>query len=689
MLQETQYYLKIKAKDLQKSDIDKLAKILEYHADLYYNHEAPIISDIEYDTLLKLLESLEERYGITQKYSEKVGDDIKESSFEKVAHSRPMISLWNTYNSEDLHDFDTRVKKHLDEDISDIEYCLEYKFDWLGIELIYKNWVFTQAITRGNWLEWEDVTENIRTISNIPKSISYTEYLEVRGEVVMPISEFNKLNQKGKEDGMKIFSNPRNAASGSVRMKDNTITAQRNLKFFAYDIGNFDAYVENTRPHSYTGVIYNLEKIGFEISSYFESFKNIHTLSQKIENFWDYKSKIDFEVDGLVVKVKDIWLWKQIWFTEHHPKYAIAYKFPAEIFTTSILSVDHQVGRTGTITPAANLETVNIGGANIRRATLHNYEEVQKLDVRIGDRIFIKRAGEVIPKVIAVADPDNSQREDYEKISVPPNCPYCDTAIVKDGEKVRYYCPNRISCPKQISEQLIYAVGKSGFNIDGLWVRQIEIFLEEWIIYDLPSIFLLSEKTEAILELEGFKEKSVENLLKGIEKVKKTKIDIVLRSLGIEGVGKKTAKNLSVLFQSESDLLKFDHTLETIEQIPDIGPEVAKNLQEYFSDPKNISLCQKLSELLEIEYYVLPVQSSSSIFSGKTVCITGSFEHNWEKVSRDTLVEQLESLWGKFTSSVSKKTDFLLAGEKSWSKLQKAQDLWVQILNLEQFYWQM
>ena len=652
---------------------------------MYHNEEAPVISDYEYDTLLELLEKLETKFWVTKKFSQTVWQEVIWSTFQKVAHTRPMISLGNTYNEEDVLDFDTRVKKRLkNETLWDLEYCLEYKFDWLGIELIYKNWEFTQAITRGNGIEWEDVTENIRSIKNIPKTIEYKEYLEVRGEVVMPISVFEKINEKAKKNGTKIFSNPRNAASGSVRMKDASITKDRELQFFGYDLWNFDSYVSEGWYNEYDAVIYSLEKLWFDISSYFVKFSNIQDLARAIHNFWDFKNTIDFEVDGLVLKVNDISLWPEIGFTEHHPRFAIAYKFPAEILTTTILSVDHQVWRTGTITPAANLEAVNIAWAVIRRATLHNYDEVEKLWVKIWDSVFIKRAGEVIPKIISVAVSSDS----WEAITPPAICPSCSTEVIKDDTKVRFYCPNKLSCPKQVAEQLIYAIGKWGFNIDWLGERQIEVFLEQWIITDLADIFTLETKQDEILALEWFQETSVHNIVTAIEKVKNTQIDVLLRSLWIAGVGKKTAKNLSVLFVWESDLLNFSHELESIEQIPDIGPEVARNVSEFFRAEKNIILLEKLTTLLEIEYYKKPIIVEWGFFNWKTVCITGSFEYNWEKVSRDSLIEKLEKVWWSFTWSVSKKTDFLLAGEKAGSKLKKATELWVKVLDLEWFYWQ-
>ena len=663
--------------DFSFEEVLELQKVLEYHSNLYYNNNTSEISDKEYDDLLKKLEILEEKFSDLfiekkiEKKSNKIWAELIESTFKKVAHTRPMISLWNTYNEEDLRDFNERVFKNIWEKIEKLNYTLEYKFDWLWVELIYNNWKLIQAITRWNWIEWEDVTQNIFQINNIPKKIDYKKYLEIRGEVVMPISSFDRLNKEAIKKWEKVFSNPRNAASGSLRMKDNRITKKRELAFYTYDFWNLII------SDSYFDCIKNLEKLWFDISSFFEKYSNISEVIKKIKNFNNYKKDIDFEVDWLVLKVNNVDLWKQIWFTQHHPKYAIAYKFPAEILTTDILSVVHQVGRTWIITPVVNLKAIKIGWAIIRRATLHNYEECEKLQVWVGDSVFIKRAGEVIPKIIWVANKNS------EKIIFPPiNCPSCDTIILKDNEKVRYYCPNTDKCFEQQKHKLIYAVGKQWLNIDWFWKAQVETFLKLNIISDLYSIFKLEEKEEEILELEWFQEKSVKNLLSAINERKKINITSLLISLAISGVGKKTAGELSKLFTSSEDLLNFSYNIEEIENLDDIWPEIAKNMKIFFTDWNNKILLQNLINILNIEFYKEKIISNTnSIFFWKKVCITWSF---WD-IKRPDLIKELEEVWWNFVTSVSKNTDFLVAGEKAGSKLKKAEELWVKVLNLEKF----
>ena len=712
MIETTKELQKKELSDFSIEDIVMLQENISYHSDLYYNKNTSEISDKEYDDLLKKLEKLEDTFsdeldkaGI-KKTAGMVWIEVIESTFKKVKHSRPMTSLGNTYNEEDLRDFDERVFKNIWNNHEDVNYVLEFKFDGLGVELIYTDWTLIQAITRWNWIEWEDVTRNIMQIENIPKTINYTKHLEVRGEVVMPISSFNALNEEAKNTWWKIFSNPRNAASWSLRMKDNRVTKKRKLQFFAYDIANFSEFVEQEGKQNYYDTIKDLEKLWFHISSYFERSKDIREVINNIQNFWDIKSRLDFEIDWLVLKVDNIGLWQSIGYTQHHPRYCIAYKFPAEILTTDINSVVHQVGRTGTITPVANLEPINIWGAIIRRATLHNYEECEKLWINVWDSVFIKRAWEVIPKIIWLASkaippsqPSPLQEEGVEQengailspergelergIILPPShCPSCNTEVIKDEEKVRFYCPNSEDCFEQQKHRLIYAVGKQWLNIDWLWKAQVEQFLRLWFISDLYSIFVLEEKAEEILALEWFQEKSVKNLIKAINERKNIDITTLLISLAIPWVGKKTAQELSKLFTSEANLLDFNYIAEDLENLEDIWPEIAKNMVEFFTTQENKDLFQKLLSVLDIEYYIEKViEDTSHIFYEKKVCVTWSFEN----YKRPDLVKMLEDVWWKFVSSVSKNTDFLVAWEKAWSKLKKANDLGVKVLSVDEF----
>lgn len=694
----SKYYLQSKKENLQKEDIDKIAHLLSYHSDLYYNKETPIISDSEYDELLKRLAFLEETHHIQSSQGEKVGSEVIQSTFSKVAHSRPMISLDNTYNEGDLIEFDERVKKNLvqyqlkydiyeDQRYKDnsldlfqknpLQYTLEYKFDGLWVELIYKNGTLTQALTRGDGFFGEDITQNVKTIQNIPHTLPYPFTWEIRWEVVLPISSFEKINQEALKNGEKVFSNPRNAASGSLRTLDISVTKKRNLKFFAYDFWDFGAFARENNLASYYATILKLQNLGFEISSYFVEAKNIEDIIANINAFWNKKESLDFEIDGLVIKVNDINLWEKIWFTAHHPRYAIAYKFPAQIVTTKVISVEHQIGKTGTITPVANLEPVEIGWVIVKRSTLHNYEEIQNLWVQIWDSVFIKRAWEVIPKVIQVIKEarDGSQSE----IKVPTHCPSCQTLLQKDEAKVKLYCPNSSWCREQIKQKMIAAVWKSGLDIDGLGVQQIELFMETWLIEDLWDLFSLVDKKDILLSFPGYKEKSVNNLLKAIQIAKKQKIVNFLVALNIPGVWPQSAKELAQIFESKKDLLDFSYDNEILADLKDIWEETAKNITDFFWDPENKIFLEKILTHIEIEFSQKVVWGK---YAGKKICITGSFE--W--YSRDELIEKLENMWWSFASSVSKNTDFLLAGEKAGSKLKKANEFEVPILTLDDFF---
>ena len=658
-----------KIEEFSKKDVAEFWEIIQMHGDLYYKKESPLISDKEYDDLFQKYSEVKKYFWEELHIFDKTWD-FQQSSFQKVAHSRPMISLGNTYNAEELRDFDTRVKRILEED-RDLPYTIEFKFDGLGVEIIYIEGIYTQAITRGNGLEWEDVTENVRQIKNVPKKIIQKWRFEVRGEVVMPKSSFERLNSEAKKNGEKIFSNPRNAASGSLRVLDASITQKRDLKYFAYDVSDLKDF-----QWKYSDMIYYLESLGFEISSYFPECQWIDAVIWVIDKAGELRDTIDFEIDGLVVKVNNLDLWWDIWTTEHHPRYAISYKFPAEINTTKILSIEHSVWRTGTITPVANVEPVELSGAIIRRSTLHNYDEIEKLDVREGDRVFIKRAWEVIPKIISVVTEIRDGSE--KKIEIPRKCPSCGNQVFKDEDKVRYYCANKISCPAQNKTGLAHSIGKNGLDIDGLWERQIEVFLEEWLISNLVDVFYLKNKKEEILALEWFQEKSVHKLLEAIEDSRKIDIVKFLRSIWIPGVGKKTWKILSQMFHKKWDLQNFTISVEELENLSDIGPEIARNVVDFFEIQNDY--IRDLTNVLEISF-----PEKNDIWAWKYVwkkmCITGSFY--W--YSRDQLVAILEEQGWEFVSSVSKNTDYLLAGEKAGGKLKKANELGIEILKLEQF----
>jgi DNA ligase (NAD+) len=427
---------------------------------------------------------------------------------------------------------------------------------------------------------------------------------------------------------------------------------------------------------TYYEVIKTLEKLWFEISSYFIVCNWIEDVIKEIDNFWDTKKNIDFDIDGLVLKVNNISLWNIIWFTEHHPRYAIAYKFPAELVRTQILSIEHSVWRTGTITPVANLMAVNVWWVIVRRATLHNYDEVEKKWVLIWDQVWIKRAWEVIPEVVA---PIIESRNGNEiKIEIPLVCPICSWKVARDEEKVRYYCTNKFGCKAQIGWSLIYAVGKTGLNIDWFGEKQVILFLEKWFISDLVSVFSLKDKKEELLNLEWFKEKSVSNLLEAIEKAKSQTLVSFLTALWIEWVGKKTAKTLAKIFEKKEDLVDFKYIFDDLLRLDDFWPETSESVLEYFTDYSNKENLVKLLEIIDIKFEKVSVWEGK--FAWNRFCVTWSFD--W--FTREQIIEKLESEWAEFIWSVSKKLDFLVVWKEAGSKLKKANDLGVRVVGLDE-----
>lgn len=692
-----------------ENTIDELRQVVRWHNDLYYRHEKPEISDVEYDRLFKLLASAEQQY-LHQIRPDSTSptariDVALGQQFQKGLHKVPMISLDNTYNEEELADFDGRLKRTAGLDATTkIAYAMELKFDGLGLSLTYRNGELVRALTRGNGIEGEDVTANALQIRSIPHRISLMEELEIRGEVIMPTRAFEDLNRERLASGEKVFSNPRNAASGSLRQLDVSVTKSRNLWFFAYSVPVFEKTEWRERVPTYTRCLEVLCKNGFSTTPYYKIQPDISAVIAEIRGFAGTKPTFDFDIDGLVIKADSFDLWSAAGSTEHHPRHSTAYKFPATQVRTRILSVEHSVGRTGAVTPVANLEPVNVGGVLVKRATLHNYDEAFAKDIRIGDMIFLRRAGEVIPEVVA---PIPEMRTGNETPLLAPSvCPACGTKLIREGADVVWRCPNREDCPAQGARSLEWFVGKNAMDIDGLGKKQLARFRELGWIRDLPSLYRLKNYRDQILALEGYQEKSVENLLLAIEASRKAPVARVLAALGIPGVGKKTGKTLARFFRSKEDFRDFKLTQEQLETVRDIGPETAISVVEFFQ--QNAPMIRDLMTELEPEFSVTstswtglaPVipasEPGSSVFanpsdpsmsfpsgplSGTTFCITGSFE----RYSRDQLVELGEKAGGEFRDSVSKKLGFLVVGTDAGSKLKKAEELGVKTVTLPEF----
>ncbi len=703
IINKSEYYL-MNSNSLQKEDILWLQELIREHNKLYYNNESPVISDKEYDELFKILKNLEKKFNIFDKNSPTQKIDVFLSKqFQKWIHITPMLSLDNTYNSEDILEFDKRIwnilKKETNSPLYFIKrdweweiggedqwYIIELKFDWLGISLTYKDWKLTRALTRWKWDEWEDVTINILQIQNIPKTIPFKieQEIEIRWEIIMPIDEFKNLNETRKNSWEKLFANPRNAASGSLRQLDYNITKSRNLKFFAYSFPylekSWQFTVDNLQKKitTYFEIIQTLKSFWFSISPYFYEAKNIQEVVNEIEKITINKPNYEFETDWLVIKLNDLSKWKILGSTEHHPRHSIAYKFPAINVRTKVLDIEHSVWRTWIITPIAHLYPVNISWVIVSRATLHNYDELQKKDICIWDEVFVIRAGEVIPEIISVIKEVRTWEE--KEVIIPEFCPSCETKLKKDEWKIALYCPNKKTCPAQTLGSLISFVSKNWANIEWLWDKIIELFLEKWFITDFVSIYKLEKYKNEILNLEWFKDKKVQNIFDEIQKSRTMQLQNFFVSLWIPQVWKKTWKILSnfISWRSILDTI-FNLKTEELEQIKDIWPVAAHSIVYYFEEYKDLVV--RLINELDIIYPEEKEKFSSMVLNWKSFCVTWSFPN----ISRDKIHKIIEENWWETRTSVTKNLDYLIVWSEAWNKLQKAQEFWVKIISLEEF----
>ena len=655
-----------------KKRYEELKDLIRKYNEHYYEKNESLVTDYEYDMLLKEMESIEKEYPElkdTISVTEKVGGRAS-GKFSKVVHKVPMLSLSNTYNIGEIEDFDKRIKKVIGED-QKIEYVLELKLDGLSISIQYENGRLVRGITRGDGEIGEDVTENIMQIDSIPQILKEPVTLEVRGEIVLPISNFNKVNKMREEAGEDVFANPRNAASGTIRQLESSIVKDRGLDCYLYFLVNAQNY--NLQKHSDS--IKYLEKLGFKTTKVFEIYKDFSLLEKAIEKWHVEREKLDFETDGLVIKLDEFAYYSALGSTTKSPRWAIAYKFPAEKAKTKLLDITFQVGRTGVITPVAELEPVELSGSVVRRASLHNFDEIKRKDIKIGDFVYIEKAAEIIPQVI---EPVISERTGSEKeIEMPESCPSCGHKLIKIEDQVAIKCINP-ACPEIIKRKIEYFVSRDAMNITGLGEKIIEKFIELGKIKDIVDIYSLHEYREELEKLEKMGKKSVDNLLNSIEESKKREYSKVLYSLGIPFVGKFTANLLAKEFLN-IDNLKSKETEDLLE-VKGIGDKVAKSVNMFLNDENNWNLISKLKETgLQFEEEEVFIEDNP--IKGKTFLATGKLE----KYTRDEIKDIIEAKGGKYLSGVSKNLNYLIAGEKAGSKLKKANDLGVIVLNEEQF----
>ncbi|SER64470.1 DNA ligase (NAD+) [Gracilibacillus ureilyticus] len=650
-----------------RQKLESLREILNQYNYEYHVLDKPSVPDAEYDKKMQELREIEEAFPelITpDSPSQRVGGSPIDA-FEKVTHRVPMLSLGNAFNEEDLRDFDRRVREGLD--IDEVSYVCELKIDGLAISLRYQDGYFVQGATRGDGTTGEDITSNLKTIRSIPLKINDASSIEVRGEAYMPQASFLALNEAREKNEEEPFANPRNAAAGSLRQLDPKIAAKRNLSIFLYAVGEW----ETGELATHSERLAYLEKLGFKTNPEWRKCHGIDAVIEYVNNWTEKRSTLSYDIDGIVIKVDNLEAQEQLGYTAKSPRWAIAYKFPAEEAITKLTDIELSVGRTGVVTPTAILEPVKVAGTTVQRASLHNEDLIKEKDIRITDTVVIKKAGDIIPEVVRVLV---DMREDTaEPFSMPEECPSCGSELVRLGEEVALRCINP-NCPAQLKEGLIHFVSRLAMNIDGLGEKVIEQLFREGLISTIADLYRLEK--EDLLKLERMGEKSVNNLLAAIENSKQNSLERLLFGLGIRYVGSKAAKTLAAHFETMDNLQHA--TFDDLVAVDEIGDKMADSIVRYFAEDKVKQLLNELRELgLNLAYDGPTVAdiSENTLFAGKTIVLTGKLSI----YTRQEAKQRIEALGGNVTGSVSKRTDLLIAGEDAGSKLDKAKKLEVEI----------
>ncbi|WP_177160978.1 NAD-dependent DNA ligase LigA [uncultured Fusobacterium sp.] len=656
--------------------IKELRELIEKYSYYYYTLNESLISDVEFDKLLKELEDLEKvnpQYSMFDSPTMQVGSSLKNTKFSKVTHKEKMLSLSNSYNIGEIEDFIKRVDKLL-ENRKKPSYVLEVKLDGLSISVTYKDGKLVQGVTRGDGVIGEDVTENILQIQSIPKFLKEKIDIEVRGEIVLPISKFQKINEKRLANGEEIFANPRNAASGTLRQLDPEIVKERGLDCYFYFVVGGEKYGIKTHREAFDFI----EKIGLKTTGIDEVLTSVEEIDKRIEYWKDAREKLDYETDGMVLKVNEIEYWEVLGNTTKSPRWAIAYKFPAKQVSTKLLGITWQVGRTGKITPVAELEEVEVSGSRVKRASLHNFDEIVRKDIKIGDKVFIEKAAEIIPQVVKSIKELRTGEE--QEVLAPTTCPICGTTLEKEEGLVDLKCPNP-SCPAKVQGRFEYFVSRDGMNIIGLGQKIVERFLELGYLNDVTDIYRLSEHREEMEGLEKMGKKSVENLLNSIEESKQREYSKVLYSLGIPEVGKFMANLLADESGNIDRLLEM--TRDELLMINGVGEKVADSIINFFASEENLEIIEKLKGFGLNFSGEKQSKVEKNVFEGKTFLVTGKLT----KFTREGIKEEIEKFGGKNLSAVSKNLDYLIVGEKAGSKLKKAQEIGtIKIITEDEFF---
>lgn len=650
--------------------IEQLRSALNQHNYNYYVLDKPTISDLEFDLKLKELGKMEAEYPQffdQNSPTQRVGGEIIKS-FNTLVHKNRMFSLDNSYSKEDILDWEKRIKKIIGTE--DVVYVCELKYDGASINLSYRNGILQSAVTRGDGYMGDEVTANIKTIRSIPLVLEeiLIDDFEIRGEIILPLNGFNKMNEDRIDIGLEPFSNPRNTASGSLKLQDSAEVAKRPLDCLLYQV------VTNKNPNkTHFDTMEMARNLGFKIPNTIKVCSTIDEVFSFIEN-WDTKRySLPYETDGVVIKVNSLAQQDELGYTAKSPRWAIAYKFKAEQESSILKEITYQIGRTGAITPVANLEPVQLAGTIVKRASLHNADQIEKLDIRVGDTVFVEKGGEIIPKIVGV---DFSKRpKDSQPIKYITHCPDCHTELVRAAGDAKHFCPNEYGCPTQITGRIQHFISRKAMNIDGLGAETIQLLFKEELVHNYADLYELRE--EQIIPLERMAEKSAQNIIAGIEKSKEMPFEKVLFALGIRFVGETVAKKLAKHFKSIDNLLKA--SFEELISVDEIGDIIANSIINFSNNSINIQLIDRLKKYgVQLEVTAESQMGKTSILQGKTFVVSGVFTH----FERNDLKKSIEDNGGKVASSISKKTDYVVAGENMGpSKREKATDLGVPIIS--------
>ena len=657
--------------------IKQLIAVINQHNYNYYALSNPTISDYDFDMLLEELQQLESefpQFADEHSPTKRVGGAITKN-FDTVKHKYPMLSLSNSYSKEEIADFENRIKKLVD---GDIEYVCELKYDGVAIGITYKNGKLDRAITRGDGVQGDDITENVKTIRSIPLQLKgdFPDEFEIRGEVFMPHKVFEQLNKEKEEIGEQLYANARNTASGTLKMQDSAVVAQRKLDSYLYFVMG-----ENLPFVTHFEAIEKAKEWGFKVplseKKFIAKCNSVDDIFEFI-NYWDKaRHELDFDIDGVVIKVNNYDKQQELGMTAKSPKWAIAYKFKAERVKTKLLEITYQVGRTGAITPIANLQPVQLAGTTVKRASLHNADQIEKLDIRINDTVFVEKGGEIIPKIVGV---EATQRDIFsEPVTYITHCPECNTALIRTEGDAKHFCPNEWGCPPQIKGKISHFISRKAMNIDGLGEETIDLLVDKNLIKNSADLYELT--FEQLVALEGFKEKKVQNILDGLVESKQVPFERVLFAVGIRYVGETVAKKLAKHFKNIENIAHA--TIEELIVADEIGDKIAESIVQFFATPTNKELVDRLQQKgLNFSLSEEQLLATSTKLEGLTFVVSGVFS----LFSRDELKNTIEQNGGKVAGSISKKTNYIVAGENMGpSKLQKAQELGVKIIDENEF----